>query len=363
MRRDIFLQSLFLILHQYSFYYYHDLIILTEGFYVNHPSTIITRQKIIPPIKQSSKHLSLDFDVNYQDKETCHNKTLSSRRFFLGKSILFSPSLALLFSQSAAHGQGGLIKFPCTRPLGNTYHFIRAGQTLLEAEDILSTNPLFVTNREAALSPKGVKQVEQAATFLKSNNIFLTSIRFAIGANSAESADIIGRELNVGRSNIVPEYNYLEPRAVGEWDKEDLERTQAAVWAMDVLEAGETGREGQPPPNEDGTPNEILADVAVRLVQLLSVMETQYSGDTVLVIGCDGTTLALMSCMISGIPFNRVHELEFLPGEVRLDVNYESTLILLKERQASLSEDYKIIIEKGKTELKRLRSSSSNTEN
>jgi len=364
MRQGVFLLNLFLISHQYLPHLYN--IILTEGFSIDHPSTT-TRWKTTPPIRQSPRHIlfhhDLDSDFDHNEKKSEKGDELSlSRRSFLGASVFLSTPPSWLFSQSTAQARG-LVQFPCKSPLGNTYHFMRAGETLLEAENILSTNPLFVTNREAALSPKGVEQVDQAVKFLKSNNILLNSIRYAIAAGSSDTSNIVARELKVPRTNMVPEFNYMEPRAVGEWDKEDLARTQAAVWAMDVLEAGQMGREGQPPPNEDGTPNETLSNVAVRLRQLLSVMESQYSGDTVLVIGCDGTTLALLSCMISDIPFNRVHELEFRPGEVRLDVTYDSILALWKERQVSLARDYTPIVETGKTELERLRKSSSNLEN
>ena len=44
---------------------------------------------------------------------------------------------------------------------------------------------------------------------------------------------------------------------------------------------------------------------------LYIVLETQYSGDDILLIFPDGTSPALLSCMIAGIPYNRVHELEF----------------------------------------------------
>ena len=82
-------------------------------------------------------------------------------------------------------------------------------------------------------------------------------------------------------------------------------------------------------------------------------METQYSGDTVVLVFPDSTGPALLSAMIAGIPFNRVHELEFKPGEVRFDVTRESTLALLKEKEQNPT--YTSIVEEGKQELARLR--------
>ncbi|KAI2502351.1 Histidine phosphatase [Fragilaria crotonensis] len=250
----------------------------------------------------------------------------------------------------------GLVQFPCNEPLGNTYHFMCAGQSLLDQQDIWSTNPLFVTNREAALSDLGIEQVEDSiARVLIANNINPSIIRYAIAASSTDTTNLVARALNVGRDKLVPEFNYLEPRAIGAWDTTSRSSTEPAVWAMDAMEAGRDGLGGRPPPKDDGTPHERLADVAVRLRQLLSVLETQYSGDAVLLVACDGTTLALLSCMMAGIPFEHVHELEYKPGEVRLNVTMDSTLALWEERKAAGLVDYNKVIEKGKVELDRLR--------
>jgi hypothetical protein len=87
-------------------------------------------------------------------------------------------------------------------------------------------------------------------------------------------------------------------------------------------------------------------------------LETQFQGDTVLLIFPDGATPALLSCMIAGIPFNKVHELEFAPGEVRLDLTMQSTLDFyeLRKREIDSSDEYQKTLEKGKAELQRLRS-------
>lgn len=51
---------------------------------------------------------------------------------------------ASIFTLKDAANARGLVKVPCNYDLANTYHFLRAGQSLLEEEDILSTNPLFL---------------------------------------------------------------------------------------------------------------------------------------------------------------------------------------------------------------------------
>ncbi len=121
---------------------------------------------------------------------------------------------------------------------------------------------------------------------------------------------------------------------------------------MDADEAGPSGRGGRPPPNEDGTPSETLSDQVVRLTNLMSVLETLYSGDDVLLIFPDGTGPALLSCLIGGIPLYRVHELNFLPGEIRQNVDYSSVNAIASVLP---SPHYLEILERGRRELRQLR--------
>lgn len=81
------------------------------------------------------------------------------------------------------------------------------------------------------------------------------------------------------------------------------------------------------------------------------VLETQYSGDTVVLVFPDGTGPALLSTMIAGVPYNRAHELEYQPGEIRLNVTMDSTLAMLKSKNR---EEYNNAITTGRKELKRL---------
>ena len=66
----------------------------------------------------------------------------------------------------------------------------------------------------------------------------------------------------------------------------------------------------------------------------------------------DGTGPALLSCLIGGIPLNRVHELQYSPGEVRLNVDYGSVNALASEMP---TENYLDILERGRSGLKQLR--------
>lgn len=290
---------------------------------------------------------------------------VSDRRQFLdgirgGAAAVLTSCLAVGVFPSLGINEAkarGLVLFPCNGPLENRYHFLRSGETRMEEEDIWSTNPLFLTNREAALSDKGVRQIQQSMQFLKDNQINPTVCRYSLAAGAMDTANLVSKELKIGRDRLVPEFNYMDPRAIGKWDMQQLSTTEYAVWAMDEDESGMDGKGGAPPPNEDSTPHETLHDQSIRLRQLLSVLESQYSGDTILLIFPDGTGPALLSAMMAGIPINRVHELEYAPGEVRLDVTMDTTLGLWQSRQQSKEwvESYDTILSNGRKELQRLR--------
>ena len=53
------------------------------------------------------------------------------------------------------------------------------------------------TNREAALSVKGIEQVEEACLQLKEQGIVPTIVRYSLAAASTDTADIVGKELKV----------------------------------------------------------------------------------------------------------------------------------------------------------------------
>lgn len=282
-----------------------------------------------------------DCDITYQTSSE------TSRRSFLG--AVATGSTPLFRSRIAA--ARGLVRFPCKDGLLNTYTFMRAGTSLLELDDVWSTNPLFLTNREAALSEVGEGEVRRACNLLKASGITPTVVRYSLAASCIDTANIVGEELKIGRDRVLPEFNYLDPRAIGGWDFSQKNRTEAAVWALDVDEAGPSGKGGRPPPNEDGTPSETLSDQVVRLTNLMSVLETLYSGDDILLIFPDGTGPALLSCLIAGLPLNRVHELNFQSGETR-QIDYNSVNTMASQK---ITPYYQDTIERGRQELLNLR--------
>ncbi|MCI05694.1 phosphoglycerate mutase family protein, partial [Trifolium medium] len=78
----------------------------------------------------------------------------------------------------------------------------------------------------------------------------------------------------------------------------------------------------KPPPIDDGTPNESVADVFVRVTQLMSILETQYFGDTVVIVSPDSDNLSILQAGLVGLDLRRHRDLSFAPGEVRyVDTN------------------------------------------
>jgi len=312
-------------------------------------TTTTTRHDRVTKVTKGSDFRS--FASN--DSEDMSISSLERRNLFhcLELSIAAAAS-AVMFPKSAS---AELIQFPCKEgKLRNTYHFMRAGESELENENMLGTNPMFLTNRvDNSLSDLGISQVEEACNIMNQAQLDLSIVKFPLAANAMDTADKVASKLFIGRNHLVPEYTYMDQRGVGKWDMQPLQSTQDAVWAMDAKEAGTHGLAGGlPPPNDDGTANEMLGHQVIRLRQLLSLLESFASGDSILLIFPDGTGPALLSCLIAGIPLHRVHELDFRPGEVRLDITPKSVSALLSTGPSS---EYLEAIQRGGTQLKALR--------
>lgn len=69
----------------------------------------------------------------------------------------------------------------------------------------------------------------------------------------------------------------------------------------------------KPPPIDDGTPNESVSDVFVRVTQLMSILETQYSEDTVIIVSPDSDNLTILQAGLLGLDLRRyIPNLKFL---------------------------------------------------
>lgn len=275
---------------------------------------------------------------------------LVSRRNAL-QATLISFSAACGFNLNTEPAHADLIQFPINYPLKNTYHFMRAGESLLENQDILSTNPLFLTNREDALSPSGVNQVQEACKYLASQDVNPSLVKFSLAAKCIDTANIVATEMQVGRDKLIPEYTFMDPRGIGKWDRRPISLIESALFAMDEMEAGNLGQGGRPPKNDDGTADETLGDQVIRLRELMSLCEGHCSGDTILLIFGDGTGPALLTALITGFPLHRVHEIEYKTGEVRLNITKDSLVSFPAEK----SIDYLSKISEGHANLEKLR--------
>ena len=67
-------------------------------------------------------------------------KNWVNRRVVLEASTTFLSTV--LFNVQSC--KAGLVQFPCTYELMNTYHFMRAGESVLESRDVVLSNPLFL---------------------------------------------------------------------------------------------------------------------------------------------------------------------------------------------------------------------------
>eukprot|EP00537_Pseudo-nitzschia_pungens_P007610 CAMPEP_0172360172 /NCGR_PEP_ID=MMETSP1060-20121228/4249_1 /TAXON_ID=37318 /ORGANISM="Pseudo-nitzschia pungens, Strain cf. cingulata" /LENGTH=793 /DNA_ID=CAMNT_0013082091 /DNA_START=186 /DNA_END=2567 /DNA_ORIENTATION=+ len=286
-----------------------------------------------------------------------HKHGMNRRQVFSNSAKAVFGGLATPFLLGNDPANALLLRFPVndpsTQPLKNKYHFLRAGTSELELEGIYSTNPLFLTNRDNALSQQGYDCLKDAISSLKKTSLPPTVVYHSLAANGMDTGDYIARELRLGRDRLLPEFTYLDQRGIGLWDSSDETVVRPAVWAMDAMEAGAEGFGARPPANTDGTPNDTLHDQFTRLRQFLSLQESRTAGDIILIIFPDGTGPALLSCMIAGIPYREVHSLEYQPGELRMDITPESVRALYEERKND--PDYLAKIEEGKEKLKDLR--------
>ncbi|KAJ1398210.1 Histidine phosphatase superfamily, clade-1 [Sesbania bispinosa] len=211
----------------------------------------------------------------------------------------------------------GLFVMPPPR-LTNRYFLVRAGESEFESMGVINTNPVAKTSVDSGLSERGKKQSLRAAFDLKEMGACDNScwIWPAITQRAYQTAEIIASLNGVTRSYIVPEYSFLDARGLGAYEGKNLESV-SQIYASDGISPNI-----KPPPIDDGTPNESVADVFVRVTQLMSILETQYSGDTVVIVSPDSDNLSILQAGLIGLDLRRHRDLSFAPGEVRfVDTN------------------------------------------
>ncbi|XP_043707736.1 uncharacterized protein LOC122657049 [Telopea speciosissima] len=227
----------------------------------------------------------------------------STTPFFLASSLLESPPVA---------DAQGLFQMPPVR-LNNRYYLVRAGESEFENLGIINTNPVAKTSMDSGLSEVGKKQMIRAALELKEMRACEGScwIWPSITQRAYQAAEIIASVNGINHSNIVPEYSFLDARGLGAYEGKKL-NALAEVYTLDGISPSI-----KPPPIDDGTPNESISDVFVRVTQLMSILETQYSGDTVIIVSPDSDNLTVLQAGLVGLDLRRHRDLSFGPGEVR----------------------------------------------
>ncbi|EFN55931.1 hypothetical protein CHLNCDRAFT_12207, partial [Chlorella variabilis] len=181
--------------------------------------------------------------------------------------------------------------------LNNTYYLVRAGQSVAESEGYILTNPVSKTSLTCGLSREGKQQVLQ--TYRQLRELGLDEACWlwpSITQNAYQTAEILASLLYVGRSRIVPEFSFLDARGVGEWERFPTGEVAAALEVGDAL--APTWR---PAPNVDGTVHESSADVLVRVRQLLSILETEYIGESVVIVSPDSDNLSVLQAACLGV--------------------------------------------------------------
>ncbi|KMT10573.1 hypothetical protein BVRB_5g116950 [Beta vulgaris subsp. vulgaris] len=189
---------------------------------------------------------------------------------------------------------------------------------------VINTNPVAKTSVDNGLLENGKRQTVKAALELKKLGACNGScwIWPSITQRAYQAAEIIASVNKLDRSHIVPEYSFLDARGLGAYEGKALESvsevcinvpyTRLKVYASDSVSPNI-----KPPPIDDGTPNESVGDVFVRVTQLMSILETQYSGDTVIVVSPDSDNLTVLQAGLTGLDLRRHSDLSFSPGEVR----------------------------------------------
>ncbi|KAJ1688264.1 hypothetical protein LUZ63_019654 [Rhynchospora breviuscula] len=238
--------------------------------------------------------------------------SLSPTRRNLILTLSLSIPWAHLSVTSPSHSRG-LFRMPPPR-LVNRYFLVRSGESTFETAGVIRTNPVSKTSVDSGLSVDGLRQTAQAALELKRLGACEDDcwIWPSITQRSYQAAEIIASVNEVNHIRIVPEYSFLDARGLGSFEGRGL-ATLSEVYASDEISA-----DIKPPAINDGTPNESVADVFVRVTQLMSILETQYFGDTVIIVSPDSDNLSILQAGLIGLDLRRHSSLYFSPGEVRL---------------------------------------------
>lgn len=199
-------------------------------------------------------------------------------------------ALAPLVASGSKAGANGLVMFPPSS-LQNRYFLLRAGETEAEAAGRIETNPIATLGPSSFLTPRGVKQVEEAAAAMVRAGLEGGTACWCYynkASPSQQTAAVLGRVLGISNSNLVPDFAWLDPRGLGSFEGKALHLLDE-VHAMDAIDAL-----ARPPPGEDGTLNESALDLLVRVRNIISILETSYQGVDVVLVSPSSDVLSVL---------------------------------------------------------------------
>lgn len=250
------------------------------------------------------------------------NKIIS----FLSASIIFNNPLI---------SNAGMLTLPLQAPLHNNLFLVRAGSSFADERNEIQTNPVKKLRMDNGLTPKGQEEArgnnqnnifnfllllydssQAAAKKLLDMGVTPTFIWTSNTERAYETAKVMAQELQLGQNRIVPEYSFLDARAMGIYEGTNMKTAYENIHEEDVKSI-----KYRPPPNNDGTPAESVDDVYVRSNQLVATIESMYSGENVIIVSPDSDNLSILTSAVidenpdQSLPLHS--RFSFLNGEVR----------------------------------------------
>lgn len=246
--------------------------------------------------------ISSSFDIT---SKVYSRKVISS--ITVSVSILLNPLVAT----------AGMLTVPLKSPLHNNVWLVRAGTSYADERDEIQTNPVKKLRMDNGLTSKGQEEARNAAKKLIDLGITPTFIWTSNTERAYETAKVMAQELQLGQNRIVPEYSFLDARAMG-----TFEGTTPIKVAYDKIhEEDAKNIKYRPDANNDGTPSESVDDVYVRGNQLIATIESMYSGENVIIVSPDSDNLSILSAAVAdehpdqSLPLHA--RFQFTNGEVR----------------------------------------------
>eukprot|EP01031_Cornospumella_fuschlensis_P030136 gene30136-36405_t len=183
-----------------------------------------------------------------------------------------------------------MLTFPLPAPLKNNIVLVRSGESFADARHEMQTNPAKKLRQDNALTDMGRKQAVEAAKTIEAFGLSPTYIWVSNTERAYETATIIARECQLGQNRIVPEFSFLDARAVGAYEGKEDTKAWEEIHKSDAT----VGIRYRPPPTSDGTPSESVQDVLVRMNQLVSTIESMYSNENVIIVSPDSELFSVL---------------------------------------------------------------------